>query len=133
MKRDIYPQLLSWKKSARRKPLILRGARQTGKTYILQKFGEKEFDKVLYFNFEEDARLDSLFSQSLSPETVISNLSLHSKETILPERNLIIFDEIQLSNNALNSLKYFQEKAADYFVVAAGSRHWFRMVIPLSS
>ncbi|HDL07461.1 MAG TPA: ATP-binding protein [Desulfobacteraceae bacterium] len=132
MKRDIYPRLLAWKNSARRKPLVLRGARQTGKTYILQEFGHQEFEQVVYFNFEEDARLDSLFSASLDPETIIGNLSLYSKETILPDRHLIIFDEIQLSNNALNSLKYFQEKADTYHIAAAGSLLGITMSSPKS-
>lgn len=132
MKRDIYPQLLAWKGSVRRKPLILRGARQTGKTYILQKFGEKEFDDVVYCNFEEDARLDSLFAQSLAPDKIIANLSLHSKKNILPKRHLIIFDEIQLSNNALNSLKYFQEKAPEYYIAAAGSLLGVKLSSPKS-
>jgi len=132
MKRDIYPQLLAWKNSTRRKPLILRGARQTGKTYILQKFGAKEFDDVFYFNFEEDPRLDSLFSHSLDPKKIISHLSLYSKINILPKRHLIIFDEIQVSNNALNSLKYFQEKASDYFIAAAGSLLGVKLSSPKS-
>lgn len=121
MKRDIYAHLITWKNSSRRKPLILRGARQTGKTYILQKFGQQEFDDFFYFNFEESSRLDSLFSQSLDPEKIISNLSLLSKKKILPGRHLLIFDEIQVSNNALNSLKYFQEKAPEYSIASAGS------------
>ncbi|MFW2365932.1 MAG: ATP-binding protein [Desulforhopalus sp.] len=132
MKRDIYTQLLRWKNSARRKPLVLRGARQTGKTYILQRFGAKEFDEVLYFNFEEDTRLDSLFSQSLDPEKIIVNLSLHSKRKIFPESHLIIFDEIQVSNNALNSLKYFQEKADNYYIAAAGSLLGVKLSSPKS-
>ncbi len=132
MKRDIYSHLLAWKKSSRRKPLVLRGARQTGKTYILQEFGQKEFDEVFYFNFEESSRLDSLFAQSLAPEKIISNLSLLSKKKILPERHLIIFDEIQVSNNALNSLKYFQEKALGYTIAAAGSLLGVKLSSPKS-
>lgn len=132
MKRDIYPQLLAWKNSSRRKPLILRGARQTGKTYILQKFGKNEFDEVLYFNFEEDTRLDSLFGQGLDPKKIITNLSLHSRKNILPERHLIIFDEIQVSNNALNSLKYFKEKADNYYIAAAGSLLGVKLSTPKS-
>ena len=132
MKRDIYSQLLAWKNSTRRKPLVLRGARQTGKTYILQEFGQKEFDNVFYFNFEEDARLDSLFYPTLDPKKIIANLSLHSKETILPEHHLIIFDEIQFSNNALNSLKYFHEKDNNYHIAAAGSLLGIKMSSPKS-
>ncbi len=132
MKRDIYAHLITWKNSPRRKPLILRGARQTGKTYILQEFGQKEFDEVFYFNFEESSRLDSLFSQSLDPEKIISNLSLLSKKKILPGRHLLIFDEIQVSNNALNSLKYFQEKAPEYSIASAGSLLGVKLSSPKS-
>ena len=132
MKRDIYSHLLAWKNSSRRKPLILRGARQTGKTYILQEFGQKEFDEVFYFNFEESSHLDSLFSQSLAPEKIISNLSLLSKKKILPGHHLLIFDEIQVSNNALNSLKYFQEKASEYIIAAAGSLLGVKLSSPKS-
>ena len=132
MKRDIYSHLVNWKNSSRRKPLILRGARQTGKTYILQEFGQKEFDEVFYFNFEENSHLDSLFSQGLDPENIISNLSLLSKKKILPGRHLLIFDEIQVSNNALNSLKYFQEKAPEYSIAAAGSLLGVKLSSPKS-
>jgi len=132
MKRDIYSHLVNWKNSSRRKPLILRGARQTGKTYILQEFGRKEFDEVFYFNFEESGRLDSLFSQSLDPENIISNLSLLSKKKILPKHHLLIFDEIQVSNNALNSLKYFQEKAPEYSIASAGSLLGVKLSSPKS-
>ena len=132
MKRDIYAHLITWKNSSRRKPLILRGARQTGKTYILQKFGQQEFDDFFYFNFEESSRLDSLFSQSLDPEKIIFNLSLLSKKKILPGRHLLIFDEIQVSNNALNSLKYFQEKAPEYSIASAGSLLGVKLSSPKS-
>ncbi len=132
MKRDIYSLLLTWKNSSRRKPLILRGARQTGKTYILQKFGQKEFDEVFYFNFEENSQLDSLFTQNLDPAEIIPNLSLLSKKKILPGHHLLIFDEIQASNNALNSLKYFQEKAPEYIIAAAGSLLGVKLSAPKS-
>ena len=132
MKRDIYTHLINWKNSSRRKPLILRGARQTGKTYILQEFGQKEFAKAFTFNFEENSRLDSLFAQNLDPATLISNLSLLSKQTILPGQHLLIFDEIQVSSNALNSLKYFQEKAPEYMIAAAGSLLGVKLSSPKS-
>jgi len=132
MKRDISSHLVKWKNSSRRKPLILRGARQTGKTYILQEFGQKEFDEVFYFNFEENSRLDSLFSQSLDPERIVSNLSLLSKKKILPGRHLLIFDEIQVSNNALNSLKYFLGKAPEYVIASAGSLLGVKLSSPKS-
>jgi predicted AAA+ superfamily ATPase len=121
MKRDIYKSLLRWKTSLRRKPLLLKGARQTGKTYILRKFGANEYNSCFYFNFEKDPLLKDFFSQQLQPEQLIQNLALYTHKTIHPERDLIIFDEIQASNNALKSLKYFQEEAPEYHLAAAGS------------
>jgi predicted AAA+ superfamily ATPase len=121
MKRDIYEKLLEWKSSKGRKPLILRGVRQAGKTYILQEFGRKEYDDTAYFNFEEDPALDDFFQQKLDPGPIIANLSLYLDREIRPDKDLIIFDEIQASNNALNALKYFSEQAAEYHIAAAGS------------
>ena len=121
MKRDAYQGLVSWKASERRKPLLLRGARQTGKTYLLQEFGRKEYDQVHYFNFEERPQLGQFFEKNLDPRRILSDLAIYSKSEIRPERDLIIFDEIQTSNAALNSLKYFQEKAPEYHLAAAGS------------
>lgn len=121
MKRDIEIQLEMWKKSVRRKPLILQGARQVGKTYSTLEFGKKFYSHVAYFNFEEDENLNSLFTGDINPERIISTLSLSSGMKIERGKTLIFFDEIQESNRALNSLKYFAEKAADYHVVAAGS------------
>ncbi len=132
MKRDIYADLVRWKNSTRRKPLIVRGARQTGKTYILQAFGRKEFDGIFYFNFEENSSLDSLFSERLDPQRIIAHLSLLSRKKILPGQHLIVFDEIQISNNALNSLKYFQEKAPGYVIAAAGSLLGVKLSSPKS-
>ena len=121
MKRDIYKKLLEWKSSSRRKPLLLKGARQVGKTYILKKFGEQEYSKVAYLNFEEEPILDDFFKHNLSPEKIIGNISLYIKQDIKPGKDLIIFDEIQASNKALNSLKYFNEKANEYHIASAGS------------
>ena len=121
MKRDIYNQLLEWKGSPRRKPLLLRGARQTGKTYILKEFGQNEYERVHYFNFEKNPDLESFFSRDLNPVRILSELSLYSKQEINPGSDLIIFDEIQTSNAALNSLKYFQEEVNEYHLAAAGS------------
>ena len=121
MKRDIYEKLLEWKSSKERKPLILRGVRQAGKTYILQEFGRKEYGNIAYFNFEEDPALDDFFQQKLDPVPIVANLSLYLDREIKPGKDLIIFDEIQASNNALNALKYFSEQAAEYHIAAAGS------------
>jgi predicted AAA+ superfamily ATPase len=121
VKRDIYHDLLRWKTSERRKPLLLRGARQTGKTYILNEFGRNEYQDVCYFNFEEDPDLSSFFERNLDPKRIIAELSIYRRHEIRPEQNLIIFDEIQASNKALSSLKYFQEQAGDFHIAAAGS------------
>ena len=121
MKRDIYSKLLKWKTSKRRKPLLLKGSRQVGKTYILQEFGAREYDKIAYFNFEEISSLDDFFQRDLIPDKILSNLSIQVGFEIRPEHHLVIFDEIQNSNAALNSLKYFNEKANEYHIAAAGS------------
>lgn len=132
MQRDIYQKLLEWKSSPRRKPLLLKGARQVGKTYILKKFGEQQYSYMAYLNFEEELLLDDFFKHNLTPEKIIRNISLYIKHDIKPERDLIIFDEIQASNNALNSLKYFNEKANEYHIVAAGSLLGIKLSKPKS-
>ena len=121
MKRDIYHKMLEWKSSKRRKPLLIRGARQVGKTYILSLFGNEEYENTAYFNFEENPALDDFFQQKLDPKTIIDNLSLYLGREIKPGNDLVIFDEIQASSNALNALKYFSEKAGEYHIAAAGS------------
>lgn len=121
MKRDIYINLLEWKTSSMRKPLILKGARQTGKTYILKEFGKSEYSNVHYFNFEENSDITTIFDLNLNPKRIIQDLSIYVNSKINPQTDLIIFDEIQSSPQALNSLKYFQEEANDYHIVAAGS------------
>ena len=122
MKRDIYQQLIEWKQSELRKPLILRGARQVGKTYILLEFAKKEYENYIYLNFEDDPNLDALFSQRFDKEKILTGLSIYGGGVkVLPGSTLIIFDEIQASNNALNSLKYFNERAKEYHIAAAGS------------
>jgi len=121
MKRDIYTQLLEWKQSERRKPLILRGARQVGKTHILTEFGKKEYKNMVHFDLEDDPTLDAFFAQRFDKEKIISYLSAYSGVNILPGSTLVIFDEIQASPNTLNSLKRFKEKANQYHIAAAGS------------
>jgi len=132
MKRDIYKKMLEWKSSKRRKPLLLRGARQVGKTYTLQQFGDKEYDNVAYFNFEENPALDDFFQQKLDPRAIIADLSLYIDREIKPGSDLIIFDEIQEANHALNSLKYFSEKAGEYHIAAAGSLIGIKLSRPRS-
>ena len=121
MKRFITEKLIEWKNSKTRKPLILRGARQVGKTYILKEFGENNYDNVAYFNFDHDDGLAQLFLNTKDPKRIIEQLSLATGKKINPLTTLIIFDEIQECPNALNSLKYFCEEASDYHVVCAGS------------
>jgi predicted AAA+ superfamily ATPase len=121
MKRDIYAKFLAWKSSSGRKPLLLQGSRQTGKTFILKEFGRNEYGKVVYCNFEEDPGLGQFFQRDLNPERILSELSIYTNLEIHPEADLIIFDEIQVSNRALNSLKYFAEQKSDVHIAAAGS------------
>ena len=121
MKRDIYKELLEWKNDTDRKPLILKGARQVGKTYILKAFGENEYQDVAYFNFEEDSNLNDFFQGRIQPDKIINKLSIYLESKILPEKTLIIFDEIQNSPETLNCLKYFHENANHYHIAAAGS------------
>jgi uncharacterized protein len=121
MKRDAYSDLLVWKSSSQRKPLLVRGARQVGKTYILQEFGRRDYDRIAYFDLERDPDVRAFFSNSLEPEKIIRNLSLYQGWTIQPERHLIVLDEVQTSNDALLSLKYFNEQANHYHIAAAGS------------
>lgn len=121
MKRDIYQHLIAWKSSDRRKPLILKGARQVGKTYILQAFAAVEYENSVYLDFDEKPQLKGIFEEDLDPERILKELSIYFKQTILPGKTLIIFDEIQECSHALNSLKYFYDKKNEYHVVAAGS------------
>lgn len=121
MKRDLYKQLLEWKSAQWRKPLILQGARQVGKTYILKKFGEKEFQSCVYFNFEKDPTLADFFVGRIEPTRILEKLSIYSEQTIHPGSSLIIFDEIQACPEALKSLKYFNEETNQYHIAAAGS------------
>ncbi|MEN8158313.1 MAG: ATP-binding protein, partial [Bacteroidota bacterium] len=132
MKRDIYTNLKAWKESPGRKPLIIRGARQVGKTFILKEFGKKEYKELFYLNFEENEDLDELFSGSLEPKRIIELLSVHFQSPIQPGRHLIIFDEIQASNHALNALKYFNEKANEYHIICAGSLLGIKLSKPRS-
>lgn len=121
MKRHIFNQLQDWRQSASRKPLILQGARQVGKTYILESFAQSEFKNYAYVNFEQDDRAKQIFELDLKPHRIIKALALHLELQISAENTLIFFDEIQACPNALNSLKYFCEQAKEYYVVAAGS------------
>lgn len=121
MDRFILNKLIEWKSSLDRKPLILQGARQVGKTWIMKEFGGKYFDNYVYFNFDENNDLKDLFKVNKSANRLIERLSLIAEQKIYPEKTLIIFDEIQECSDALNSLKYFNENAKEYCIICAGS------------
>ena len=121
IERDIMKDLLRWKQSPDHKPLIIRGARQIGKTWVMRRFGEKHFDHVAYFNFDSSEELCREFENTKDPKRLIDILRLYTDCPIEPGRTLMVFDEIQQSNKALNSLKYFCEEAPDYHILAAGS------------
>lgn len=99
----------------------MQGARQTGKTYIIKAFGRNEYENVVYCNFEEEPGLDEFFKRDLNPERILAELSIYYNLDIRPGADLLIFDEIQTSNRALNALKYFDEKRDDIHIIAAGS------------
>ncbi len=113
--------LIKWKNSEDRKPLILKGARQVGKTYILKQFGEENYEGVAYFNFDHDENLQNLFDNTKDPKRILEQLAFIYGKAIMPEKTLIIFDEIQECPNALNALKYFKEEANEYHIACAGS------------
>ena len=121
MEREIINDLIKWKKSKNRKPLIIHGARQVGKTYIIKQFGKENYDNLIYVNFETNQELSSQISESIDAKYVINKLELFYGEKILPEKTLIFFDEIQANERALTSLKYFYEDAPGYHIIAAGS------------
>lgn len=122
MKRKIYSELLEWKNLRNNKmPLVLYGARQVGKTYIVTKFGRENYKNMIYANFEQDEKLIPYFEGSISPNDIIRVLEKFYNQEIIPGQTLIFFDEIQNCNKALTSLKYFAEQAPEYDIVAAGS------------
>lgn len=121
MYRKVIRFLEDWQKSPHRKPLILQGARQVGKTYSILEFGRTHYDNVAYFNFETNPRLNKTFDENISPDYLIPILSHIAGQTIVREKTLIVFDEVQLCERALTSLKYFCEDAPDYHIIVAGS------------
>ena len=121
MKRNAIQELVTWKSSEDRKPMVLKGARQVGKTWLMKEFGQNYYDSYVYFNFDEEDELKSIFEANKNPQRIIELLSLIAGEKILQGKTLIIFDEIQECPEALNTLKYFKEKANEYHVIAAGS------------
>ena len=121
MYRLIDDYLSQWREDKYRKPLVIQGARQVGKTYAVLEFGRKHYDNVAYFNFQTNPTLDRTFAEELSPAYLLPILSHISGQTITKGRTLIVFDEVQLCERALTSLKYFCEEAPEYHVIAAGS------------
>ncbi len=121
MYRKIMRYLEAWKDSVHRKPLILQGARQVGKTYSILEFGRTHYENVAYFNFETNPKLNETFEENISPDYLIPILSHIAGQTIVREKTLIVFDEVQLCERALTSLKYFCEDVPDYHIIVAGS------------
>ena len=121
MYRKITDYLEEWKNSKYRKPLILQGARQVGKTYSILEFGRTHYDNVAYFNFETNPKLNETFEENISPNYLLPILSHIAGQTIVSEKTLIVFDEVQLCERALTSLKYFCEDAPEYHIIVAGS------------
>lgn len=121
MKRNAIQALDAWKASDDRKPIILKGARQVGKTWLMKEFGKSCYENFVYFNFDVEDELKSIFETNKNPQRIIELLSLIAGVKILPEKTLVIFDEVQECPEALNALKYFKENANEYHVIAAGS------------
>lgn len=121
MERLILNDLLKWKNSKHRKPLILKGVRQVGKTWVLKEFGKRHYENIAYFNFDEHEEYKQFFETTKDVNRILQNLILASSQKIQPENTLIIFDEIQDCPNVINSMKYFCENAPQYHVACAGS------------
>ncbi|MCX6300379.1 MAG: AAA family ATPase, partial [Bacteroidetes bacterium] len=121
MKRFLSDKLVKWKDEKDRKPLIIRGARQVGKTWLMKEFGKNAFSSVAYLNFEQSKNLKNVFDAGFDIPRLITAIEIETNQKINPQNTLIIFDEIQESEGALTSLKYFYENAPEYYIMAAGS------------
>ncbi len=121
MERFAMRRLLKWKSEKRRKPMIIRGARQVGKTWLMKEFGRRYFEQTAYINFDENSRIREIFTGSLEIERLLLAISAETGLVVKPQTTLLIFDEIQESPRALTALKYFCENAPEYYIVAAGS------------
>jgi len=121
MDRKIMAELTTWKDSPRRKPLLLQGARQVGKTYAIKEFARREFESVVYVDLERDERVAAEFASDLTPQRIIAALELHSGQRIVPGRTLIVLDEVQGAPRGLTALKYLCDDAPEFHVIAAGS------------
>lgn len=121
MKRELYEKLLEWKNNPYRKPLVLKGARQTGKTYLIKEFGQREFEDFRVLNCDKDFRIRDIFSRGLDPVKIVRDLEALGGRPIVPEKTLLFFDEVQEIPEVLASLKYFCEDLPQYYVIVAGS------------
>lgn len=121
MERTLIGDLVEWKNKPSRKPLILKGVRQCGKTYLLKDFGKRYYEETAYFNFEETEALKSVFEKDYDTKRILFELGLHTGKTIQPGTTLVIFDEIQECGRAITAMKYFCENAPEYHIVCAGS------------
>lgn len=119
--RDILETFKKWKESKGRKPILIEGARQIGKTWVMEEFGRQCYEHYAKFDFDEQQELVSVFQMTKDPHRIIKELELFADVPLQPEKTLIIFDEIQECEEALNSLKYFCENAPEYHIIAAGS------------
>lgn len=121
IEREIVQHLAAWKMKENRKPLVLQGARQIGKTWAMKDFGGQYFEQTAYFSFERNDELFQLFESTKDPKRLLGQLAMHTSAAIEPKKTLLVFDEIQECNKALNSLKYFCEETPEYAIIAAGS------------
>ncbi len=121
MKREAINQLIEWKNSKRRKPLILQGARQVGKTWLMQEFGKQEYKKTAYITFDRNENLQKAFTDYTNVKELLTKIEIEAQMKITPDDTLIIFDEIQECPDAITSLKYFQEKMPELHIIVAGS------------
>lgn len=121
MKRTAIQNLIKWKQDSDKKPLIIQGARQVGKTWLMKEFGKTHYEKIAYINFEDNPTIQNIFSANLNPTRILQDIEAVVKIKITPKDTLIIFDEIQECPKALTSLKYFNEDAPEYDIVCAGS------------
>ena len=121
MQRNVMKRLIYWKNKRNRKPLILKGARQVGKTWLMKEFGKKYFKNVAYVNFDSDVRMRRIFDEDYDIQRILRMINIETGERIVPEDTLIVFDEVQEAPKAISALKYFCENAPEYAVIAAGS------------
>ena len=121
MERMLMQDLISWKNNSNKKPLVVQGVRQCGKTFLVKQFAQRYYDDVVYYRFDKDAKIKYFFEQDLDPKRIIKDLGLARGKAIKPHETLVIFDEIQECGNAVTSLKYFYEDAPEYHIISAGS------------